>query len=427
MKVFVKTLKGTHFEIEVTPQDTVSEVKKNIETVQGADVYPAAQQMLIHQGKVLRDASTLEENKVVENTFIVIMLSKSKSPSGEGSTTSTAPSTKAPQTSTVPASTPPASVVPQASAPAPAPAPAATGALSIYFEMYSMLSKASFQFDRPASVTAPISSPSPAPAPTPAPISSGTAVEGSDIYGQAASNLVAGSNLEGTIQQILDMGGGSWDRDTVVRALRAAYNNPERAVEYLYTGIPEQAEAPLVAQVPASAQPTNPPADAPQTAQPAPVTSAGPNANPLDLFPQGLPNVGSGAAGAGSLDFLRNSQQFQALRAMVQANPQILQPMLQELGKQNPHLMRLIRDHQADFLRLINEPAEGAEGNILGQMASAMPQAVTVTPEERQAIERLEAMGFDRAIVLEVYFACNKNEELAANYLLDHMHEFEEQ
>jgi len=59
--------------------------------------------------------------------------------------------------------------------------------------------------------------------------------EGSDIYGQAASNLVAGSNLEGTIQQIIDMGGGSWDRDTVVRALRAAYNNPERAVEYLYT------------------------------------------------------------------------------------------------------------------------------------------------------------------------------------------------
>ena len=57
----------------------------------------------------------------------------------------------------------------------------------------------------------------------------------SDVYGQAASNLVAGSNLEGTIQQILDMGGGTWDRDTVVRALRAAFNNPERAVEYLYS------------------------------------------------------------------------------------------------------------------------------------------------------------------------------------------------
>ncbi|KAK7269752.1 hypothetical protein RIF29_22487 [Crotalaria pallida] len=400
MKVFVKTLKGTHFEIEVKPEDTVSEVKKNIETVQGADVYPAAQQMLIHQGKVLKDATTLEENKVAENSFIVIMLSKSKSTSGEGSATSTAPSAKAPPTSAAPTSTPPVSVAPQA--------PAATVAPI-------------------APVTAPV------PSPAPAPISSGTAVEGSDVYGQAASNLVAGSNLEEIIQQILDMGGGSWDRDTVVRALRAAYNNPERAVEYLYSGIPEQAEAPLVARVPASAQPPNPTAPAPQAAQPAPVTSSGPNALPLDLFPQGLPNVGSGAAGAGagagSLDFLRNSQQFQALRAMVQANPQILQPMLQELGKQNPNLMRLIRDHQADFLRLINEPVEGGEGNILGQLGGGvgMPQAVTVTPEERQAIERLEAMGFDRATVLEVYFACNKDEELAANYLIDHMHEFDEQ
>lgn len=56
-----------------------------------------------------------------------------------------------------------------------------------------------------------------------------------DPYDQAASNLVAGSNLEGTVQSILEMGGGAWDQDTVVRALRAAYNNPERAVEYLYS------------------------------------------------------------------------------------------------------------------------------------------------------------------------------------------------
>lgn len=56
-----------------------------------------------------------------------------------------------------------------------------------------------------------------------------------DVYSQAASNLVSGNNLEQTIQQILDMGGGTWERDTVVRALRAAYNNPERAIDYLYS------------------------------------------------------------------------------------------------------------------------------------------------------------------------------------------------
>lgn len=51
-------------------------MKKNIENVQGAETYPASQQMLIHQGKVLKDGTTLEENSVAENSFLVIMLSK---------------------------------------------------------------------------------------------------------------------------------------------------------------------------------------------------------------------------------------------------------------------------------------------------------------------------------------------------------------
>ncbi|KAF5750143.1 putative uv excision repair protein rad23 [Tripterygium wilfordii] len=393
MKVFVKTLKGTHFEIDVKPEDTVTDVKKNIETVQGSDVYPAEQLMVIHQGKVLKDTTTLEENKIVENSFIVVMLNKNKVSSTGASTAAVAPTVQAPPSSAPPTATQP-SVTSQAPAPSPAPAPAPV-------------------------VTSTQTAPEHTPAAAAPPVSSDA-----DAYGQAASNLVGGSNLESTIQQILDMGGGSWDRDTVIRALRAAFNNPERAVEYLYSGIPEQAEAPPVAQAPAAASPlaqAQQPAALPTSGAPA----TGPNANPLDLFPQGLPNMGTNAS-AGTLDFLRNSQQFQALRAMVQANPQILQPTLQELGRQNPHLMQLIQEHQADFLRLINEPVVEGEGNILGQLASAMPQAVTVTPEEREAIERLEAMGFDRAIVLEVFFACNKNEELAANYLLDHMHEFEE-
>ena len=39
---------------------------------------------------------------------------------------------------------------------------------------------------------------------------------------------------------------------------------------------------------------------------------------------------------------------------------------------------------------------------------------------------QLVDMGFDRDLVLEVFFACNKNEDLAANYLLDHQNEFED-
>jgi UV excision repair protein RAD23 len=76
MKVSIKTLKGSSFEIEVDPSSKVADVKKLIETTQGQNVYPADQQMLIHQGNVLKNETTLEENKVLENNFIVIMLSK---------------------------------------------------------------------------------------------------------------------------------------------------------------------------------------------------------------------------------------------------------------------------------------------------------------------------------------------------------------
>ncbi|MED6159513.1 Ubiquitin receptor RAD23d [Stylosanthes scabra] len=383
MKINVKTLKGTHFEIQVQPQDTVADVKRNIEGNQGAQVYPAAQQMLIHQGKVLKDDTTLEDNKVAENSFVVIMLSKSKVSSGEASTTSSASAKQATQPTS---SLPPTSLPSSTSQP---PAPASTVGQGVSNSEQN-----------------PVTTPS-------------SDVAG--IYGEAASNLISDSNFESTIQQILDMGGGSWDRDIVIRALNAAYNNPERAVEYLYSGIPGRAEVPAIPRAPTIGEAANPLGEAQGQAQDAP--SGGPNTNPLNLFPQGIPDMGVNE-NAGDLDFLRNSQQFQALRAMVQANPQILQPMLQELGRQNPHLMQLIQEHQADFLRLINEP--DGEENLPSDLAAAMPQTITVTPEENEAIQRLQDMGFDRDLVLEVFFACNKNEELAANYLLDHHNEFED-
>lgn len=377
MKLTVKTLKGSHFEIRVQPIDTIMAVKKNIEDIQGKDNYPCGQQLLIHNGKVLKDETTLADNKVSEDGFLVVMLSKSKS-LGSAGASSAQPASSTPST-TAPISNPTPVPVPAPEAPAQAPA-----------------SKSSTS----ASDTA-------------------TANPNTDNYSQAASNLVAGNNLEQTIQQLMDMGGGNWDKETVTRALRAAYNNPERAVDYLYSGIPESAEV----AVPVAHFPTDQTTET--GAAPVAPVSGGPNSSPLNMFPQETLS-GAAAGGLGSLDFLRNNQQFQALRSMVQSNPQILQPMLQELGKQNPHLLRLIQEHHAEFLQLINEPHEGSEGDMFDQAEQEMPHAINVTPAEQEAIERLEAMGFDRALVIEAFLACDRNEELAANYLLENAGDFED-
>lgn len=39
---------------------------------------------------------------------------------------------------------------------------------------------------------------------------------------------------------------------------------------------------------------------------------------------------------------------------------------------------------------------------------------------------QLEAMGFDRALVIEAFLACERNEELAINYLLEHSGDYED-
>ncbi|GLJ34356.1 hypothetical protein SUGI_0690800 [Cryptomeria japonica] len=99
---------------------------------------------------------------------------------------------------------------------------------------------------------------------------------------------------------------------------------------------------------------------------------------------------------------------------MIHTDLQGLQPMPEELNRQNPQVLRLIEEQQDEFVRLLNETVEAEEP------ARAIHRAVILTPEEYEAVQRLEAMGFGHAVVIEAFLACDKNEQLAANYLLDH-------
>merc|ERR1712217_96927 len=61
--------------------------------------------------------------------------------------------------------------------------------------------------------------------------------------------MVMGSEYEAMVDRIAEMG---FDKEQVRAALGASFNNPDRAVEYLMNGIPDNVQPP--AQAPAAPQ-----------------------------------------------------------------------------------------------------------------------------------------------------------------------------
>lgn len=105
--------------------------------------------------------------------------------------------------------------------------------------------------------------------------------------------------------------------------------------------------------------------------------------------PAGAAAGGEANRDLGNLDFLRNNAQFQQLRQIVQQQPGMLEPILQQLGAGNPQLAQLISQNPNQFLQLLGED---------GDDDAALPpgaQAISVTEEERDAIERVSPLAWD--------------------------------
>merc|ERR1719402_262940 len=191
------------------------------------------------------------------------------------------------------------------------------------------------------------------------------------------TGLVMGEDYNRMVQNIQDMG---YEKSQVEAALRASFNNPDRAVEYLLTGIPPQVE----------------------------------------VGGGGAPAVPAAAAGGENpLAFLRDHEMFQQIRSVIQQNPNMLSTMLQQIGQSNPQLLQIISQNQEAFIRMINE-SEGEEAGLEGEEGGGIeqPGVIQVSPQDKEAIERLKALGFPEHLVVQAYFACEKNENLAANFLL---------
>lgn len=417
--------------MEAEPSNTVGEVKTIIETSKSE--FPAASMKLIHSGKVLKDEDVIESCNIKPNDFLVVMITKAKK-------------------KTTPVATPAAT--PAAPAETPAPAPAAST------ETTSTTPATTAASATPTPAPAPVASPQPSTSSTPA-SAPASAPAADEFPAEVISNLT----------------GMGFPEAEARACLRAARGNPDIAVEFLMNGIPPAAQFP------------------PQGSAPAPAANSG---EPLAA--------------------LRNHPQFDALRRLVQSNPQALQAVLSQIGEQQPSLLQEINSNQPLFLQMMNEPVSDAPaaptgstpstssssesqsggsagsrlGSMLGgganpaqmaQMLSGMspaelnemaammgltPEQLTATAqmigqmppeqfqdfvsqalqqeggmgmgmegagmqgqhvlrlseEEMAAVDRLTEMGFDRSEAAQAFLACDKNEALAANLLMDSAGDF---
>ena len=90
-----------------------------------------------------------------------------------------------------------------------------------------------------------------------------------------------------------------------------------------------------------------------------------------------------------------------------------------QLAQQQPDIYQLITQHPQAFMQLL-EQGDGGEEEEEGDP----PGVVSVTQEEKDAIDRLTNMGFSRQRAIEAFLACDRNEEYAANYLFENAAEF---
>ncbi|PNH05354.1 putative DNA repair protein RAD23 [Tetrabaena socialis] len=383
MKLTFRTIVGKSFNIEAEESLTISALKDKVTETQPECVRDAMK--LVYKGKVLDDATTVGDNQITESSFVVVFVQPKKA---EAAKPAAAPSSVPTEAAPVAISSAPAAEAPPVVSSAAGAAPAA----------------ASHPAAAPAAVAASAAT---------------AAVNPADAYTTAASGLLAGNALESAVSNIMEMG---FPHDEVVRAMRAAFNNPDRAVEYLMSGIPASAGPPPPAAAPQHGNPS-----AAQAAQRA--ADVGPNAQPFNMF--GGPAPGAAAAGEGegnpALAALRGNPAVGMLRAAVAQDPRSLVPLLQQLGRSNPELVQAINQNQQEFLRMLTQPAEGEHEDAMAALLGGADgegeggMVVELSEEDEAAIARLAALGFERNACLEAYLACDKDEEVAANFLAENM------
>jgi len=310
MKITVRPLKGDALQVEIDGSAKVSELKKKVAEAKAE--FPAEQQKLVYQGKILQDDNTIQESNVTEDGFVVVMVTKP-----------TAAPKAAPQPSAQPAA-PPAATTPAA-------ATTAGGA-----------------------------------SPTTA-------------------------NLPSVITDLRN--NARW-RELAQRVVSDPPSLP-RMLASLRPQYPQLLQA-LTENLPGFVQLCR--------------DEVGAGAGAGGGFPA-MP----GGGGMPGMD----SPQFRQIAAALAQNPQ----MLQQMAQSDPELAAALQQNPQAVAAALAMAAQGGGGGGGGGGGAGgpMPMQIELSQDDQAAVDRLCALGYDREMVIEVYVGCGKDEQLAANILMDEM------
>ena len=264
------------YPVEIDEKDTVLALKQKIQSE--LNLGDVEEQKLIHLGKILKNEQSIESANIKAGAMIVLMQSKIKKPAAAAPAAAEAGPSSTPATA--------AAATPATPAPAPSTAAASTPA------------PATASADAPMTPATPAQPPAAAAATaaaTPATTTTGStaATAGAGAGTAAASTLGMGANLEPMITDLMALG---FPRDQVQAALRASFNNPDRAADYLFNGIPEH----VMRDMNRPSQPQSTPPSAAATGQAAQGGAAPQTPAQQQQQQQQSPAAGAAGAGAGA-------------------------------------------------------------------------------------------------------------------------------
>ena len=119
---------------------------------------------------------------------------------------------------------------------------------------------------------------------------------------------------------------------------------------------------------------------------------------------------------------------------MLSAQPALLPLLISQLAQTQPQLLQQLEENPQAFLQLMQsigiDPSQlGGGGQLPPHLAGAGGAAggaaggrtyIQITEEEKAQIDNLTSLGFPRDVALEAWLLCDRNQELAAAYLLEH-------